>query len=162
MEQQPEQVGIELARVDWLWEHLGRQRQHSVPLFQVPTGSQGGYSQGVICLGHSPELEGPWHLRKRLTFQVDCISQLLPTVLNQLDHCLFHLPHTRYVIRCRCSDEFIAGRSQLPEAGNNLQEFCVRKVVKIRLITPGKHLILNCVLPCIVYGVTLETNRDAH
>jgi len=51
MDQQPGQVGIELARVHWLWEHLGRQRLHSVQLLQDPTGSQGGHSQGVIWSG---------------------------------------------------------------------------------------------------------------
>jgi hypothetical protein len=58
MDQQPGQVGIELARVHWLWEHLGRQRLHSVQLLQDPTGSQGGHSQGVICSGRSPAPEG--------------------------------------------------------------------------------------------------------
>jgi len=39
MDQQPGQVGIVLARVHWLWEHLGRQHLHSVQLLQDPTGS---------------------------------------------------------------------------------------------------------------------------
>jgi len=58
MAQQSGQVGIELARVHWLWEHLGRQRLHSVQLLQGPTGSQGGHLQGVICSGRSPAPEG--------------------------------------------------------------------------------------------------------
>jgi len=58
MDQQPGQVGIELARVDWLWEHLGCQRLHSVQPFQDPTGSQRGHSHRVICSGRSPAPEG--------------------------------------------------------------------------------------------------------
>jgi len=58
MDQQPGQVGIELARVHWLWEHLGRQHLHSVQLLQDPTGSQGGHPQGVISSGRSPAPEG--------------------------------------------------------------------------------------------------------
>ena len=58
MDQQPGQVGIELPRVHWLWEHLGHQRLHCVQLLQDPTGSQEGHSQGVICLGRSPAPEG--------------------------------------------------------------------------------------------------------
>jgi len=57
MHQQPGQVRIELARVHWLWEHLGRQHLDSVQLLQDHTGSQGGDSQGVICSGQSPTPE---------------------------------------------------------------------------------------------------------
>jgi len=58
MDQQPGQVGIELARVHWLWVHLGRQRLHSVQLLQDPTGSQGGHSQAVVCSRQSAAPEG--------------------------------------------------------------------------------------------------------
>jgi len=58
MDQQPGQVGIELARVHWPWEHLGHQHRHSVQLLQDPTGSQGGDLQGVICLRRSLAPEG--------------------------------------------------------------------------------------------------------
>jgi len=58
MEEPPGQVGIELAWVHWLWEHLGRQRLHSVQLLQDSTGFQGGYSQGVLCSGLSTAPEG--------------------------------------------------------------------------------------------------------
>jgi len=58
MDQQARQVGIELSRVHCLWEHLGRQRLHSVQLLQDPTGSQEGHSQGVRCSGQSPAPEG--------------------------------------------------------------------------------------------------------
>jgi len=58
MDQQPGQVGIELAWVHWLWENLGRQRLHSVQLLPNHTGSQGGHSQGVICSGRLPAPEG--------------------------------------------------------------------------------------------------------
>jgi len=58
MDQQPGQVGIELARVHWLGEPLGRQHLHSVRLLPEPTGSQGGHSQGVISSGRSRAPEG--------------------------------------------------------------------------------------------------------
>jgi len=58
MDQQPGQVGIELARVHWLWEHWGPRRLHSVQLLQDLTDFQGGHSQGVICSGRSPAPEG--------------------------------------------------------------------------------------------------------
>ena len=57
MDQQHGQVGIGLARVHWLWEHLGHQRLYCVQLLQDPTGSQGGHSQRVICSGRSPAPE---------------------------------------------------------------------------------------------------------
>ena len=58
IDQQPGQVRIELAPVHWLWEHLGRQRLHSVQRLQDPTGSQRGHSQGVICSKPLPAPEG--------------------------------------------------------------------------------------------------------
>jgi len=58
IDQHPGQVGIDLARVHSLWEHLGCQPLHSVQLLQDPTGFQGGHSQGVICSGRSPVPEG--------------------------------------------------------------------------------------------------------
>jgi len=58
MDQKPGQVEIELARVHWGWEQLGRHRLHSVQLLQDATGSQGGHSQGVICSGRSRGPEG--------------------------------------------------------------------------------------------------------
>jgi len=59
MDHHPGQVGIEQARVHWLFEHLGRQRLHSVQQVQDPRGSHGGHSQGVICSARSSAPEGP-------------------------------------------------------------------------------------------------------
>jgi len=85
-----------------------------------------------------------WRLRYLISFIPPVWLQSIPISLcktatpqEAVTHCLVHLLHTWYVVRCRCSGEFIPGGSQLPEAGDNLQEICVMEVVKIRLITPG-------------------------